>query len=89
MPNFMHFENLVPLLKGFLEFGGTPGACESTFFGGVRAREVPMVQAALEFRFGAGATKRKDQFVVTSVRQDGVIQFVRRFNGAFDKSKDL
>ena len=46
------------------------------------------MQGALEFRFGASATKGKDQFVLTSVRQDGVIQFVIRFNGAFDESKD-
>ena len=84
----MHFQDLVPLLEGFFEFGGTPGASESAFLRGVKASEVPMVKGALEFRFGAGATKGKDQFVLTSVRQDGVIQFVRRFNGAFDESKE-
>ena len=44
MPNFMPFQDLVPLLEGFFEFGGTPGARESAFLRGVRASEVPLVQ---------------------------------------------
>ena len=84
----MHFQDFVPLLEGFFEFGRTPSARESAFFRGVRSSKVPLVQGTLEFRFGVGATKGKDQFVLTWVRQIGVIQFVRRFNGAFDESKD-
>ena len=37
MPYFVYFVNLVPLIEGFVHFGGTPSACEGSLFDAVRA----------------------------------------------------
>ena len=59
MPYFVHVTNDVTSIDGFLEFGGGPGANETTFFFGVNAMMTTFGQGFGLFFFYTGPTQGK------------------------------
>ena len=67
MPDFVHVLNDVPLIDGFLEFGGGPGTNETTFFVGVNATMTTFGQGFGLFFFYTGPTQGKGEFPATAM----------------------
>ena len=78
MPDFVHVLDDVPLMDGFLEFGGGPGANQTTFFFGVGATMTAFGQGFGLFLFHTGPTQGKGEFPATTMRKDRVVETVRR-----------
>ena len=87
MPDFVHVLDDVPLIDGFLEFGGGPGANETTFFFGVDAMMTAFGQGFGLFFFYTGPTQGKGEFPATTMRKDWVVETVGRKNLTLDESK--
>ena len=87
MPYFVHVTNDVPLMDGFLEFGGGPGANETTFFFGVDAMMTAFGQGFRLFLFHTLSAQGKGEFSTTAMRKDWVVEMVGRKNLALDQPK--
>jgi len=89
MPDFVDVLDLVPQLNGFIQFWGTPSTCEGALFVGVRAMIGSVQKRFVHFFFHTTGTEWKEQFVVMTVRQHGMVQFTGRQDFALDEPKVL
>ena len=87
VPDFVHVLDGVPSIDGFLEFGGGPGANETTFFFGVDATMTAFGQGFGLFLFHALSTQGEGEFPATAMRKDWMIEIVRWKNLTLDESK--
>ena len=87
MPDFVHVLDDVPLMDGFLQFGGGPGTNETTFFFGVDATMTTFCQGFRLFFFYTGSTQGEGEFPATTMRKDWMVETVGRKNLTLDESK--
>ena len=87
MPDFVHVLDDVPLMNGFLEFGGGPGANQTTFFFGVDAMMTTFRQGFRLFFFYAGSTQGEGEFPATTMRKDWMVETMGRKNLILDEPK--
>ena len=76
VPYFVHVLDDVPLMDGFLEFGGGPGTNENTFFFGVDATMTTFCQGFGLFLFHSLSAQGKGEFPATTMRKDRVVERV-------------
>ena len=76
MPYFVHMLDDVPLMDGFLEFGGGPGTNETMFFFGVDATMTTFCEAFGLFLFHTLSAQGKGEFPTTTMRKDRVVEIV-------------
>ena len=87
MPDFVHVLDDVPLMDGFLQFGGGPGTNETTFFFSVDTTMTTFCQGFRLFFFYTGPTQGEGEFPATTMRKDWMVETVGRKNLTLDESK--